>query len=71
MHASGVVTDEEVRNIKRTVGVLIECIDYFVNFKTKRVTDNIQPRGITLSWSYRPESVDPSLTSKYLFFEKI
>ena len=67
MHAPGAVTDEEVINIRRTVYVLIEGVDYFVNFKTKRVTDNIQPCGIPVSWS---DSVDPSLTLKCLFLRK-
>ena len=67
MHASGEVTDEEVRNIKKAVGVLIECVDHFVLFRLKMVTDNIQPCGNTVSWSYRPENVDPSLTLTYLF----
>ena len=36
MHAPGAVTDEEVINIMRTVYVLIEGLDYFINFKTKK-----------------------------------
>ena len=46
MHAPGVLADEEVINIKRTFGVLIKGVDYFVNFKTKNVTDNIHPCGM-------------------------
>ena len=39
VHASGAVTDEEVINIKRTVGIftmLTEGVHYCVNFKTKK-----------------------------------
>ena len=70
MHAPGVVTDEEVINIKRAVDVLIEDGDYFVNSRLKRVTDNIQPCGTPVSWSWRSDSVDPSLTMKCQFLRK-
>ena len=66
VNASEAVTDEKDINIKTTVGVLIEGVDYFVSLKTKRVTDCIQP----VSCSYRFDSVDPSLTLRWLLLAK-